>query len=131
MKQAALLDTHVLLWFDQAPERVPSRTLSLIRDRDRQVYVSAITAWELSIKRALGKLPSAQRLLEQYHATLSHYGFSELPLSSTHALLAGRLEHPHKDPFDRALVAQAVSERLLLVSGDPAVQAFEGVQVAW
>jgi PIN domain nuclease of toxin-antitoxin system len=126
-----LLDTHTLFWFDTEPERLSAKALALIRNRQTRVYVSAITAWELSIKHHLGKMPAAKPLLDDYHATLARYGFTELPFSSVHALVAGKLEHPHKDPFDRALVAQAVSERLAIVSNDDAIRGFAGVQTIW
>jgi PIN domain nuclease of toxin-antitoxin system len=131
LSQAALLDTHTFFWLDTEPERLTQRALALIRNRSTHVHVSPITAWELSIKHALGKMPKAGPLLEHYHETLARYGFSELPFTSVHALLAGRLEGKHKDPFDRALVAQAVSEQMLLITNDEAFQRFADVRVFW
>ena len=127
----ALLDTHTLLWFDTAPQRVPERTLSFIRDRERRVYVSAVTAWELTIKHRLGKLPEAGPLLGAYHETLAHYGFTELAFSSVHALKEGKLKGPHQDPFDRALVSQALVERLPVLSKDRALATLAEVTVLW
>ena len=126
-----LLDTHALLWFDTSPERLPERALALIRERERRVYVSAITAWELSIKHRLGKLPEAGPLLGAYHATLARYGFTELAFSSVHALKEGELQHLHKDPFDRALASQALTERLPILSKDEELGKFPGVTVLW
>lgn len=126
-----LLDTHALLWFDTAPERIPETVLAQIRQRKRNVYVSAISAWELAIKHRLGKLPEAESLLSDYHQTIARYGFAELPFSSYHALLAGRLETHHKDPFDRALLAQATAEMSSLVSKDPALHGVAGVETLW
>lgn len=131
MSQAALLDTHTFFWLDTEPERLTQRALALIRNRNTHVYVSAMTAWELSIKHALGKMPNAGPLLEHYHETLVRYGFSELPFTSVHALLAGRLKGKHKDPFDRGLVAQAVSEQMLLITGDETIKVFSEVRVHW
>lgn len=126
-----LLDTHALLWFDTDPERLPESALRLIRNRARPVYVSAISAWELTIKYRLGKLPEAKPLLAEYHASLQSYGFTELPFTSLHALKDRELDHTHKDPLDRALVAQALSEQFTLVSKDPAIAAFPGTVVIW
>lgn len=126
-----LLDTHALFWLDTDPSRLSLTALSVVRDRRNQVYVSAVTAWELSIKHRLGKLPSAAPLLDSYHASLARYGFRELPLSSTHALAERGLSSPHKDPFDRALVAQALLEELRLVSNDPKVLGFAEIDVLW
>ena len=102
-----------------------------MRDRDNRVYVSPITAWELAIKLRLGRLPQAQPLCNHYHQRLAQYGFLELPFSSVHALAAGRLESDHKDPFDRALATQALSEQLPLVTKDGALARLPGVRVLW
>lgn len=126
-----LLDTHALLWFDTAPERLPERALGLIRDRTRRIYVSSISAWELTIKYRLGKLPEAEALLGSYYDSLQTYGFTELPFTGVHALKDRELGSNHKDPFDRALVAQALSEQFVLLSKDPNVTAFPGITVAW
>ena len=125
------LDTHTFLWFDTKPQRVPVETRELIRDRDNQVYVSAISVWELSIKARLGKLTEAEPLLETYFASLARYGFSELTFTSTHALAEKNLSQTHTDPFDRALVAQALTEGLSLVSSDPEIKEFSEVSVVW
>lgn len=125
-----LLDTHTLLWFDTAPERLPERAVALLRDRSR-VVVSAISAWELAIKNRLRKLPEADALLTAYAETLQTYGFTELPFTSVHALKDRELSSTHRDPFDRALVAQALSEGLQLVSKDPALASFPGITVVW
>ena len=126
-----LLDTHTLLWLDTDLSRLSPRARSLLRDRKNQVYVSAITAWELSIKNRLGKLPSASSLLNSYHSSLARYGFLALPLTSDHALAERTLSADHKDPFDRALVAQAAHEKLSLLSNDPLLAQFSEVQAVW
>jgi PIN domain nuclease of toxin-antitoxin system len=102
---AVLLDTHTLFWLDTEPERLSPNALARLGDRSTPVYISAMTAWELGIKVSLGKMPAARPLIEHYHETLARYGFHELPFTSTHALLASRLQWEHKDPFDRALAA--------------------------
>lgn len=126
-----LLDTHALLWFDTAPDRLPENIIALIRDRTRQIHVSAMSAWELTIKHRLGKLPEAGVLLGEYHRTLHAYGFSELPFTSVHALKDRELGHTHKDPFDRALVAQALSEQFVIVTKDTEIASFPDVTVIW
>lgn len=131
MNGALLLDTHTLFWLDTEPERLTQRALARIGDRSTPVYVSAMTAWEIGIKFSLGKMPAAKPLLDRYHETLARYGFYELPFTSPHALLASRLLWSHKDPFDRALVAQALSEQLVLVSNDETLRSFAEVKVIW
>ena len=105
--------------------------LALLRDRDRQVYVSAVTAWELSIKLRIGKLPQAKPLYLNYHHRLAQYSFTDLPFSSVHALKEGELDTPNSDPFDRALAAQALVEGLPIVSRDPEFEEFAGLTVLW
>lgn len=126
-----LLDTHVLLWLDTDPERLSARASTLIRNREHVVYISAIVIWELSIKHRLGKLPSAAPLLEDYRASMDRYGFTELPFTASHGLAERSLATAHKDPFDRALIAQAKHDRLTLVSRDPAISEAAEVQVVW
>lgn len=126
-----LLDTHVLLWYSITPEKIPDRTLLALRNSENQIYVSSMTAWEISIKYNLGKLPEAKSLVENYSQRLVEYRFTELPFYTHHALLAGRLEALHKDPFDRALAAQALSHKLTVVSQDEAFKTFSELNILW
>lgn len=126
-----LLDTPVLLWYSITPEKIPEKTLVLLRDTSAQVYVSSMTAWEISIKYHLGKLPEAKSLFENYQQRLAQYSFTELPFYSHHALLAGQLGSSHKDPFDRALAAQALNNKLTFVSQDEAFKTFADLNIVW
>ncbi len=125
-----LLDTHALFWFDTDPSRLPERSLATIRNGANIVFVSSISAWELVIKHRLGKLPSAAPLLESYHSSLARYGFAELSFRSHHALAEQTLSSAHKDPFDRALAAQALVEDLTLITNDPEMRGF-GITTLW
>jgi PIN domain nuclease of toxin-antitoxin system len=116
-----LLDTHTLLWFDTDPTQLSSTALQLIQDPSTIIFVSSMTAWELGIKFALGKLPAAHGLVSSYHSTISKYGFLEIAFTSHDALHAARLPATRKDPFDRALVAQALERKLTIVSMDGAL----------
>ncbi len=126
-----LLDTHVLLWFDHEPENIPEKTLLLIRNTENQIYVSSMSIWELSIKYHLGKLPFAKDFLSDYQTHLTNYGFSELSFTAQHAHLAGSLDSKHKDPFDRALAAQALDKGLTLISKDDAFKSIKKLKVLW
>lgn len=117
-----LLDTHTLFWFDTDPARLSERSLATVRDRLNTIFVSSISAWELVIKHRLGKLPSAAPLLKSYYSSLARYGFAELSFRSHHALAEQTLSSAHKDPFDRALAAQALVEDLTLITNDPQIQ---------
>ena len=109
-----LLDTHVLLWWLADDSSLGEEARARISNPGSAVFVSAVTVWEVSIKRALGKLESPSDLLEQIAASR----FEPLGISFTHAHDAGALPRHHDDPFDRILVAQALAENLTVVTRD-------------
>lgn len=109
-----LLDTHPLLWWLIDHPDLGEKAKAAIADVRNQVYVSAASTWEISTKRALGKLSVPSDM----HAIIEDEGFSELPISLYHGDQAGQLPDFHKDPFDRMLIAQAQSEGLILVTHD-------------
>lgn len=108
-----LLDTHALLWW-LADEGLSDRAREAIADPANFAAVSAASAWEISIKKALGKLAAPDDLEHQVQAG----GFSPLPITIGHAVAAGRLPRHHEDPFDRMLIAQAFAEGLTIVTRD-------------
>jgi PIN domain nuclease of toxin-antitoxin system len=108
-----LLDTHTLLWW-LADEELAPDVRDEIADPANWVAVSAASAWEISIKRALGKLTAPDDLPEQIRAS----DFSPLPIEINHVLAAGQLPKHHEDPFDRMLIAQAQIEQLTIVTRD-------------
>jgi PIN domain nuclease of toxin-antitoxin system len=123
--QGFLLDTHALFFLDTDPDGlVPNALLAALAVPGERVFVSSLSAWEMSIKHAAGRWPEVGELLDDYNATLVRYAFLELPLQSQAALLAGKLPPCHKDPFDRGLIAQAVTHGLTLVSQDPLIHAY-------
>ncbi len=108
-----LLDTHALLsWL--ADEGLSSQTRDAIADPANLVAVSAASAWEIAIKKALGKLTAPDDLEQQVHAG----GFVPLPINIAHGIAAGQLARHHDDPFDRMLIAQALAEGLTIVTRD-------------
>jgi len=114
-----LLDTHLLLWALAAPARVPPRARRVIRDAE--VYVSAASIWEISIKAALGKLRAdPHEVLE----ALEPAGFLGLPIAGEHAARVATLPPIHRDPFDRLLVAQALVEPMRLLTDDAVLGAY-------
>jgi PIN domain nuclease of toxin-antitoxin system len=125
-----LIDTHVLLWWLFADKRLSRRAEGLLRDPHNQITVSSATAWEIAIKYRSGRLDSAKPLVESYGAWLVRAGFSELRISSAHAIRAGAWEVQHRDPFDRMLAAQSNLEQLKLVTRDDAFEAF-GIETIW
>jgi len=111
-----LLDTHVVLWWQRDDRRLNTAARRAIAQADI-VWVSAVSAWEVTIKMALGRL----RLDEPFRVLLAADDFTELPLTLAHADALAALPPHHADPFDRALVAQARVEGATLVSHDRAL----------
>jgi PIN domain nuclease of toxin-antitoxin system len=94
------------------------------------VFVSAVSAWEISTKFRLGKLPSALDLVQDFEGYLARDGFNSLPLSSDQGIRAGLLPGPLKDPFDRMLIAQSQTEDLVFVSNEVVFDHY-GVRRLW
>ena len=112
--QRFLLDTHTLLWWLNDSPQLGPRCRQMISNDRNQVFVSAATTWEISIKMAIGKL----RAPEDMDSVVEDEGFSKLPISLYHGQLAGSLPAHHRDPFDRMLIAQAQAEGLILITTD-------------
>jgi PIN domain nuclease of toxin-antitoxin system len=126
-----LLDTHVLLWAFLSPERLSARARTLLKDPGTTVLVSPVSALEIATKYRLGKLAGAEPVIMGYAAHLATLGARELPILSTHALAAGLFAVPHRDPFDRLLAAQAVTEGVALLTSDPMLAQFPGLVISW
>lgn len=113
-----LLDTHVLLWALAEPGRLDGETRATIESGETEVLFSAASIWEIAIKAGLGRSDFVFDAAEIAQAALDT-GFTELPVRSSAAALVGRLPSLHRDPFDRILVAQAISEPANLYTTDP------------
>lgn len=109
-----LLDTHALLWWLTAPQKLRRSAHGEIGDIANEVCVSPVSGWEIAIKHALGKLQAPDNL----EASILRQGFEPMLLTFAHAARAGALPRHHGDPFDRMLVAQAQAEGLTLVTRD-------------
>lgn len=114
-----LLDTHLLLWALATPVRLPKAARRQIVDAE--VYVSAASIWEISIKSALGKLEADPAAVL---AAVEPAGFKLLPITGQHAAGVAKLPPLHKDPFDRLLIAQAVCEPMILLTNDTAIAGY-------
>jgi PIN domain nuclease of toxin-antitoxin system len=124
-----LLDTHVLLWLLSDPAKVDASVRRRIANRDRSVLVSAASALEVATKWRLGKLPAGEVLIDGWDDRLSELGCEELAVTSRHALIAGSLSWSHRDPFDRLLVAQALTTNATLVTSDQRIKGFPGIRM--
>lgn len=125
-----LLDTSVVLWALLDPGKLSARAEEMLSDRSNDVLVSAASAWEISTKYRLGKLPDAGLVVANYEEHLATLGASEVSISSSHALLAGAFEVDHRDPFDRMIAAQAVALSMPVVTSDAAFGLFP-CRVIW
>lgn len=125
-----LLDTHTFLWWIDDDPRLSDRARALIGDAGNEVFISAVSGWELVIKAALGRIDfpaPPQRFIPQQ---LQRNSFQVLPVHLAHALKVAELPDLHRDPFDRMLIAQVLVEELQLVTADDDIRRYP-VSVTW
>ncbi|MEU5562187.1 type II toxin-antitoxin system VapC family toxin [Micromonospora musae] len=115
-----LLDTHVALWAITGDTTLGVEFLDRLR-HEPDIFLSPVSVWEITIKQNAGKLHGPPDLAER----VRDMGFRELPVTHAHAIAAGRLPSHHRDPFDRILVAQAITESLTLVSRDASIALYD------
>ena len=120
-----LIDTHLLLWAALQPDRLPVVARALLLDGDNEPYFSAVSVWEVAIKHVLGR-PDFQVDPALFRRGLLDNGYVELPITSRHASTTVSLPRIHRDPFDRMLVAQALTDEILLLTADPALSQYPG-----
>ena len=125
-----LLDTHAFIWWLAGDERMSLGARAAVDGATLGVWVSAATAWEITTKHRLGKLPSVDPIADDLEGAIRRHGFEELPVTVGHGERAGRLPGPHRDPFDRMLIAQAQAEDLAIVSNEALFDRF-GVRRVW
>lgn len=126
-----LLDTHVAIWALVSPDLIPDRIAELIADPENDVYVSAASIWEIGIKFALGKPSAPPFSARDAISYFAEAGFISLPVTAAHAATVEELPPIHADPFDRILIAQAISEPLRLISHDAKVAAYGTAILSW
>ena len=125
-----LLDTHAFLWWlagDEALSRMSRQGIGTDADA---VFVSSASVWEISTKHRLGKLPGASAIVGDMAEAIASQGLVGLPIEVRHAQAAGALPGPHRDPFNRMLIAQALTEDLVLVLNERVFDAY-GVRRLW
>jgi len=113
-----LLDTHALLWWLDGDRRLPLKARRAIAAESNTILVSAVSAWEITTKARLGKLPGALDVAADVVGCVAGQGFASMDITLLHAQRAGALGGTHRDPFDRMLIAQAQLEDVALVSDD-------------
>ncbi len=125
-----LLDTHALIWWANDHPRLSLRARSAILTFDSEVFVSAASAWELTTKVRLGKLPEAEEFALGFADNVAALGFRQLAITVDHGQRAGFLPGHHKDPFDRILIAQSLAENIRLISNEKLFDDY-GIQRIW
>ncbi|SCL23954.1 PIN domain nuclease, a component of toxin-antitoxin system (PIN domain) [Micromonospora nigra] len=115
-----LLDTHVVLWAITGDATLGTEFLDQLR-HEPDILLSPVSLWEITIKQSAGKLAGPPDLAER----VRDMGFQELPVTHAHAITAGRLPPHHRDPFDRMLVAQAITEGLTLATRDASISLYD------
>jgi PIN domain nuclease of toxin-antitoxin system len=125
-----LLDTHTFIWWDSEPTKLSATALALLSDPDNDLILSVTSLWEMQIKRQLGKLSLRLLLADIIAHQQATNGLVVLAITQARVMALDGLPTPHKDPFDRLLVAQANNEGATLVSADAIFGSYP-VQVAW
>lgn len=125
-----LLDTHALLWALEGNPRLSERALNAMRDAENPAWFSMASFWEVAIKRSLTKLHLPPNWMSRVTAHMMDNAIGQLDIGPEHCSRVECLPHHHRDPFDRMLAAQALVEKLTIVSADPSFDAY-GVNRLW
>lgn len=125
-----LLDTHAFLWWLAGSDRLSETARTAVAEPANAILVSAASAWEITTKHRLGRLPGADVVAADVQASIEDQGFQQLPITVAHAERAGRLPGLHRDPFDRMLIAQSLAHDLPLVSIESLFDGY-GIRRIW
>ena len=125
-----LVDTHVLLWWMQGPNRVGTRARELFADEGSRLRWSVASSWELAIKQSRGRIRLPEPVRTLLPKVLEEQRLDLLPIAHFHALRVAELPLHHGDPFDRLLVAQAIEERIPILTNDSRIGRYD-VEVIW
>jgi PIN domain nuclease of toxin-antitoxin system len=126
----ALLDTHAFLWWIDDHPKLSLRAREFIKNGDNELFFSSVSAWEIIIKSQLGRLDIPENPEAFISKELAINSIHSLPLHINHALHIYRLPHYHRDPFDRILVAQALVEKLPILTADQKIFKYP-VKIIW
>ena len=128
-----LLDSHVFVWAKSAPENLSDEARAAIINPDNEAFVSLASAWELWLKHSRNPVVELAPILDggahEFADALRKSGFALLEITLEHAAAAAKLPAIHRDPFDRMLIAQAIVEKLTIVTADPAFKKYPGLRV--
>lgn len=125
-----LIDTQAIIWFAENNSQLSAKARSAMEDEDNDCFVSMASFWEISIKMNLGKLNINNLMLSEFMDEVAENGFPTLDIRRDHVLENEKLPLLHRDPFDRLIIAQAISESMVVISSDPAFDLYP-VQRIW
>jgi len=126
-----LLDTHTFLWAVRGSPKLSDTAAKIIEDMNVEIYLSAVSAYEIKNKHRIGKLREFDDIAKNYFNFVKTLDVLPLPISDEHAHFAGEFEWEHRDPFDRLLAAQAKIENMTLITNDPAFKELPWVSIYW
>ena len=126
----ALLDTHSFLWWNTNDPKLSSNARELIEDGENEIFLSAVSAWEISLKTKKGRLILPKPPDKYVSNSIHEYQFTVLPIHISHALQVFHLPDYHQDPFDRLLVAQSLLEDLPIITKDSQIKRYE-IDTIW
>lgn len=124
-----LLDTHTLIWFLNGDSAMSANARKLIEHKNAKNFVSIISVWEIAIKISLGKL-NIHVPMEQLPVQINNNGFELLPVAFEDTIMISKLPFHHRDPFDRLLIVQSITNNLSLISKDPQFSQY-GIKTLW
>ena len=119
-----LLDTHAFLWFCGGDQRLTQKARETIENSSNQSLISIASLWEMTIKISLGKLKITQSIDNFFQDQIENNGFDLMPIEFLHLNILVNLPFNHRDPFDRLLIAQAISEKIPIISSDKAFDTY-------
>lgn len=125
-----LLDTHIFLWWNLGTSQLSERVVSIISDGNNEIFLSAVSAWEIAIKVAKKRLTLPEEPMLFVPSRMQLHGFQPLPIQIHHATRVYELPMQHTDPFDRLLIAQCQLEGMPLISKDEDIQQYD-VETIW
>lgn len=125
-----LLDTHIFLWFIMRDPSLSRNTLDQLENGTHELLLSTASMWELAIKVSTGKLQVSNNLEDFFHQQLAQNDITELPITISHVAHVAYLPLHHRDPFDRLIIAQAIVERVPILTADEAFKLYP-VQIIW
>ncbi|GHU66734.1 twitching motility protein PilT [Clostridia bacterium] len=126
-----LLDTHTFLWAVQEEKKLSAAARQIIENADNELFVSAISAFEIANKYRIGKLPDYEYIVDNYPYIVLKLQAQELPVNTAHAFFAAKFEWDHKDPFDRILVSQASIENIPILTNDATISSLPWIETIW